>query len=146
MSTPTRITHLIGHRDYDGTADRTSEVYNPATGEVTGTLDLASAQVVDQVGDCRAGGGEGLGQVADQIRIATGAGFQALAPGEAHYVVDFDGPALRKLRDDNDANGFSRDLWKQFAEMGFTGVLIPETEGGLGLGHLGNGSAHSPVG
>ncbi|WP_431841765.1 CoA-acylating methylmalonate-semialdehyde dehydrogenase [Calidifontibacter indicus] len=49
MSTPTRITHLIGHRDYDGTADRTSEVYNPATGQVTGALDLASASVVDEV-------------------------------------------------------------------------------------------------
>jgi alkylation response protein AidB-like acyl-CoA dehydrogenase len=43
---------------------------------------------------------------------------------------------LRILRDTNDATGFSRDLWKQFAEMGFTGVLIPEENGGLGLGHV----------
>jgi glucans biosynthesis protein len=34
------------------------------------------------------------------VQSRRGAGFQALAPGEAHYVVDFDGPALRKLRDD----------------------------------------------
>ena len=49
MSTPTRITHLIGHEEFDGSAERTSEVYNPATGQVTGTLDLASAEVVDRV-------------------------------------------------------------------------------------------------
>ena len=48
MSTPTRITHLIGHQEFDGSAERTSEVYNPATGQVTGTLDLASAEVVDR--------------------------------------------------------------------------------------------------
>ena len=45
----TRITHLIGHSSWEGTAERTSEVYNPATGEVTGTLDLASKALVDEV-------------------------------------------------------------------------------------------------
>jgi alkylation response protein AidB-like acyl-CoA dehydrogenase len=43
---------------------------------------------------------------------------------------------LRQLRDTHDRTGFSRDLWKQFAEMGFTGILVPETQGGLGLGHV----------
>ncbi|MEP9360729.1 acyl-CoA dehydrogenase family protein [Sphingomonas sp. KR3-1] len=43
---------------------------------------------------------------------------------------------MRALRDADDATGFSRPLWKQFAEMGFTGILIPEGEGGLGLGHV----------
>ena len=43
---------------------------------------------------------------------------------------------LRKLRDSRDETGFSRDLWKGFAEMGFTGVLAPEAFGGSGLGHL----------
>ena len=33
---------------------------------------------------------------------------------------------LRKLRDDKDATGFSRELWKTFAEMGFAGLLVPE--------------------
>src|SRR5699024_7821385 len=49
MSIPTRITHLIGHASWEGEAARTSEVWNPATGEVTGTLDLASAELVDEV-------------------------------------------------------------------------------------------------
>jgi alkylation response protein AidB-like acyl-CoA dehydrogenase len=38
---------------------------------------------------------------------------------------------LRQLRDSHDKTGFSRDLWKQFAEMGFTGILVPEAHGGL---------------
>ncbi len=49
MTTPTRITHLVGHSSWEGTSERTSEVYNPATGEVTGMLDLASAGLVDEV-------------------------------------------------------------------------------------------------
>src|SRR5580765_5236334 len=49
MSTPTRITHLIGSTPWDGTAERTSPVFNPATGEQTGVLDLASAATVDEV-------------------------------------------------------------------------------------------------
>ena len=43
---------------------------------------------------------------------------------------------MRHLRDTNDANGFSRDLWKSFADLGLTGILIPEADNGLGLGHV----------
>ncbi|MCM3556027.1 CoA-acylating methylmalonate-semialdehyde dehydrogenase [Janibacter melonis] len=49
MSTPTRITHLVAGSPWEGTAERTSEVYDPATGEVTGALDLASADLVGEV-------------------------------------------------------------------------------------------------
>ncbi len=49
MSTPTRITHLTGSTSWAGTAERTSPVFNPATGEQTGVLDLASAATVDEV-------------------------------------------------------------------------------------------------
>ena len=41
---------------------------------------------------------------------------------------------LRALRDSKDATGFSRDLWARYAEMGFTGILVSEDDGGLGLG------------
>jgi alkylation response protein AidB-like acyl-CoA dehydrogenase len=41
---------------------------------------------------------------------------------------------LRQLRDAREAAGFSRDLWRTFAEMGFAGLLIPEEFGGGGLG------------
>ena len=49
MSTPTRITHLIGGQSWTGTADRTSPVFNPATGEQTGVLDLATTELVGEV-------------------------------------------------------------------------------------------------
>ncbi len=49
MSSPARITHLIGHQLWEGTAERTGEVYNPATGELTGRVDFASADLVDEV-------------------------------------------------------------------------------------------------
>src|ERR1700710_2705412 len=43
------------------------------------------------------------------------------------------GSHLRQLRDAKDETGFSRDLWKAVAEMGFTGLLGPENFGGGGL-------------
>ncbi|QQV76191.1 acyl-CoA dehydrogenase [Sphingomonas aliaeris] len=53
---------------------------------------------------------------------------------------------LRSLRDKKDEAGFSRDLWKSFAEMGFTGILIGEDEGGLGLGHVEAGIVLEEIG
>jgi alkylation response protein AidB-like acyl-CoA dehydrogenase len=53
---------------------------------------------------------------------------------------------LRSLRDADDLTGFSRDLWKQFAEMGFTGILIGEDHGGLGLGHVEAGVVLEEIG
>jgi alkylation response protein AidB-like acyl-CoA dehydrogenase len=53
---------------------------------------------------------------------------------------------LRQLRDADDPTGFSRDLWKRFAEMGFTGILIGEDQGGLGLGHVEAGVVLEEIG
>ena len=53
---------------------------------------------------------------------------------------------LRGLRDTPDADGFSRPLWGRFAEMGFTGVLVPEAHGGLGLGHVEAGVVMERIG
>ena len=53
---------------------------------------------------------------------------------------------MRALRDADDQTGFSRDLWKQFAEMGFTGILIGEDQGGLGLGHVEAGVVLEEIG
>jgi alkylation response protein AidB-like acyl-CoA dehydrogenase len=43
---------------------------------------------------------------------------------------------LRTLRDKHDPDGFSRALWKDFVEMGWVGILVPQDYGGLGLGHV----------
>src|SRR5947208_15073166 len=53
---------------------------------------------------------------------------------------------LRGLRDTNDATGFSRELWKTFAEMGFTGLLVPEEFGGSGLGCVEAGIVMEEIG
>ncbi len=47
--------------------------------------------------------------------------------------------ALRKLRDTNDETGFSRDLWKEMAEMGWAGILVGEDYGGADFGFVGAG-------
>jgi alkylation response protein AidB-like acyl-CoA dehydrogenase len=41
---------------------------------------------------------------------------------------------LRLWRDTGCSDGFGHALWKQFAELGLTGIAIPESHGGLGLG------------
>lgn len=53
---------------------------------------------------------------------------------------------LRKLRDTRDEAGFSPELWRSFADMGFTGVLIPEAYGGLGLGQVEAGAIMEAIG
>jgi len=47
--------------------------------------------------------------------------------------------ALRKLRDEKSEDGFSRALWKEMAEMGWSGILIEEEHGGSGFGFVGAG-------
>ncbi|MBW2315144.1 MAG: acyl-CoA dehydrogenase family protein [Deltaproteobacteria bacterium] len=42
---------------------------------------------------------------------------------------------LRELRDEGDATGFSRGLWKQMAELGWAGIALPEVYGGSELGY-----------
>jgi acyl-CoA dehydrogenase len=53
---------------------------------------------------------------------------------------------FRKLRDDNDARGYSPEMWKTFAEMGFCGLLVPEEFGGSGLGHVEAGIVAEEIG
>ena len=53
---------------------------------------------------------------------------------------------LRQLRDSRDATGFSRDLWRAFAEMGFAGLLVPENFGGSGLGCVEAGVVMEEIG
>jgi alkylation response protein AidB-like acyl-CoA dehydrogenase len=41
---------------------------------------------------------------------------------------------LRQLRDDGDATGFSRAVWKEMADLGLAGMTLPAEHGGAGLG------------
>ena len=53
---------------------------------------------------------------------------------------------LRRLRDSEDATGFSRELWRTFAEMGFSGLLVPEEFGGSALGCVEAGVVMEEIG
>jgi alkylation response protein AidB-like acyl-CoA dehydrogenase len=44
--------------------------------------------------------------------------------------------AFRKLRDGGNIDGFDRAAWREMAEMGWTGILVPEEYGGTGLGYV----------
>jgi len=53
---------------------------------------------------------------------------------------------LRHWRDRDCPDGFGHDLWKQMAEMGFTGMIVDEADGGLGMGHVEAGIVLEEIG
>ncbi|TMJ12500.1 MAG: acyl-CoA dehydrogenase [Alphaproteobacteria bacterium] len=53
---------------------------------------------------------------------------------------------LRKYRDMECKDGFGHALWKQFGELGLTGILVDEADGGLGLGHVEAGIVLEEIG
>ena len=53
---------------------------------------------------------------------------------------------LRHWRDTGCKDGFGHELWKQFGEMGFTGILVSEEDGGLGMGHVEAGIVLEEIG
>ena len=53
---------------------------------------------------------------------------------------------LRSLRDNKDAVGFDKKLWKEMADMGWAALTIPEAYGGLGFGFVGLGQVLEETG
>jgi len=53
---------------------------------------------------------------------------------------------LRHWRDRDCKDGFGHGLWKQFAEMGFTGILVGEEDGGMGMGNVEAGIVLEQIG
>jgi alkylation response protein AidB-like acyl-CoA dehydrogenase len=73
---------------------------------------------------------------------------QSMLRDSARGLISDHAPVLhlRQLRDSRDATGFSRELWKTFAEMGFAGLLVPENHGGSGLGCVEAGVVMEEIG
>jgi alkylation response protein AidB-like acyl-CoA dehydrogenase len=73
---------------------------------------------------------------------------QSMLRDSARALISDKAPVahLRRLRDSKDASGFSRELWKAFAEMGFSGLLVPEEFGGSGLGCVEAGIVMEEIG
>ena len=53
---------------------------------------------------------------------------------------------LRHWRDTGCTDGYGTDFWRQFAELGLTGILIPEAQGGAGLGSVEAGVVLEEIG
>jgi len=53
---------------------------------------------------------------------------------------------LRHWRDTGCTDGYGTALWKQFGELGLTGILIPESQGGAGLGAVEAGLVLEEIG
>jgi alkylation response protein AidB-like acyl-CoA dehydrogenase len=66
----------------------------------------------------------------------------------AGFLADEGGPAkqLRHWRDTGCTDGYGSALWKQFAELGLTGIIIPEAQGGAGLGAVEAGLVLEEIG
>jgi len=74
---------------------------------------------------------------------------QAMLADTAAQFMGEEGAITKQLRHWRDAkckDGFGHDLWKQMAEMGFTGLLVPEADGGLGMGHVEAGIVLEEIG
>jgi alkylation response protein AidB-like acyl-CoA dehydrogenase len=73
---------------------------------------------------------------------------QSLLRDSARGLISDKAPVshLRQLRDSKDTAGFSRDLWRSFAEMGFSGLLVPDDFGGSGLGCVEAGVVMEEIG
>lgn len=73
---------------------------------------------------------------------------QAMLAGTVRPFLAEQAPVshMRALRDADDRTGFSPELWKRFAELGLTGVLMDEADGGLGLGHVEAGIVLEEIG
>ena len=79
---------------------------------------------------------------------------ELLAKTAADFVKERSPVArVRALRDRGDATGFSRELWKEMAALGWVGIPFPEAVGGAGMGlaelavvleQLGRGLAPEP--
>ncbi len=60
---------------------------------------------------------------------------QTMLKDQAHAWARDEAPvtAFRQMRDSGAANGFEPGTWQEMANMGWTGILIPEALGGSGM-------------
>jgi len=82
-----RITHWIDGKFYAGPADRTGPVFNPATGEQTGTVDLASTDVVDTAVAVAVAAGKTWAQTSLTKRVAVMFEFRELLNARKDEVI-----------------------------------------------------------
>ncbi len=63
-----------------------------------------------------------------------------------YFQNNFSTKTLRQMRESKDALCYAPELWQQMIEMGWTGILASEDQGGLGFGFQGVGAVLEPAG
>ena len=74
---------------------------------------------------------------------------QAMLADTARQFMSEEGTIAKQLRHWRDIgckDGFGHALWKQMAELGLTGILVGEADGGLGMGHVEAGIVLEEIG
>lgn len=73
---------------------------------------------------------------------------QRMLKDSAREFIQANAPveALRSLRDKKDAIGYSKELWQQMVELGWTAIALPEAHGGLAFGFKGLGVVLEEIG
>jgi len=69
------------------------------------------------------------------VNLALSEDQELLAKTAADFVAERSPVArVRRLRDEKDPLGFSRELWREMAGLGWVGIPFPEWAGGAGMG------------
>jgi alkylation response protein AidB-like acyl-CoA dehydrogenase len=74
---------------------------------------------------------------------------QAMLADTARQFMGEEGTITKQLRHWRDIeckDGFGHSLWQQMAELGLTGILVGEADGGLGMGHVEAGIVLEEIG
>jgi acyl-CoA dehydrogenase len=66
---------------------------------------------------------------------------QQMLKNSAKEFFDGNAPvsALRRLRDEKNADGYDKRVWEEMVQMGWSGLVFPEEYGGLQFGYTGLG-------
>ena len=78
------VTHWIDGKPYTGAAERQGEIFDPATGQVTGTVDFANVAVMDE---------DGYFRIVDRLKEMIISGGYNIYPREIEEVL-FQHPAV----------------------------------------------------
>ena len=139
------IHHLIDGQQFVGTSGRTSPVFNPATGEQTGQLSLASAEEVDAAVASAKAAFEEWGQVSVARRTALMFAFRNLVVENAEEIAnrltaehgkvhgDARGEVARAIDNIEFACGLAEQLKGNHNEAASTGIDVYTVRRPLGV-------------
>ncbi|MBV8933891.1 MAG: aldehyde dehydrogenase family protein, partial [Kutzneria sp.] len=142
---PARITHWIDGKPWNGTAERSGEVFDPATGAVSSTVDFASPAEVDEAVASARHAWQGWRDTSLATRTAVLFAFRELfssARSELAAIItsehgkvlsDAAGEVQRALESVDFACGIPHLLKGEFSENASTGLDVYSVRQPLGV-------------